>query len=556
MATRKWRLVVTHLSGDTALNEVEVEANNWMGALRAGRQQLSEDGGVPPGASCAVAPDGAVTILDPASRRRFLLTPDPGGSSASTPAQATPGASEATAPATRGTPPPASAGAPAKKKRFQTVAYVPDAERAQIDAAVQAARAASPAPAPVPAQEAAAQAPAPAPTPVAPAASPAVPAAGHGKKAKFQTVAFSGDEWKAQHQSHAAKVESAASGAGVAAGEPGLDATPAASDVPASQASSLQAAAAAQAPADAPQPVSQAPRARLSSRPLETVPLTLLLRRDEAPSPNNPLTYAERAYLLPENATVTQAEAALRFKLADIQRELADHARGQFINLAVFDHRWEDRPLRPPLVVIEWKDWKGDPWVDYPAAEVSRSAPPEAGGGHDDRLADVFEALTELHHKPNASAALEFAVQLLGHFIPAESSGACLYDINTDEMRFVAAAGTGAEARRGTAVSSSAGLLGEAAHGGDRTLAIQNIAAEPRYDAEVDGRPGLSARNQLLRPLIHEGHLVGILQLTNKRDGGGFTDGDVNVINYMAERLADFVYGVRMRRQSQRPPGP
>ena len=75
VTSKKWRLSVTPLSSTSPVHQLEVEAVNWMGALRAARRELGEDGGLPTGASCAVAPDGTVTILDSESRRKFLLTP-------------------------------------------------------------------------------------------------------------------------------------------------------------------------------------------------------------------------------------------------------------------------------------------------------------------------------------------------------------------------------------------------------------------------------------------------------------------------------------------------
>lgn len=76
MATKVWILVVSE-SGTPNERSVSVEAENWMAALRAGRARLGEEAALPQGASCAVAPDGSVTILDPGSRRRFLLRPMP-----------------------------------------------------------------------------------------------------------------------------------------------------------------------------------------------------------------------------------------------------------------------------------------------------------------------------------------------------------------------------------------------------------------------------------------------------------------------------------------------
>jgi hypothetical protein len=75
VTAKKWKLVVNALSGNTPLHQFEIEAPNWMGALRSARKELGEEGGLPSGASCAVTPDGVVTILDGEARRRFVLTP-------------------------------------------------------------------------------------------------------------------------------------------------------------------------------------------------------------------------------------------------------------------------------------------------------------------------------------------------------------------------------------------------------------------------------------------------------------------------------------------------
>ena len=48
VTTKKWRLIITPLSGNPPLHQLEVEASNWMGALRAARKEIGEDGGVPP----------------------------------------------------------------------------------------------------------------------------------------------------------------------------------------------------------------------------------------------------------------------------------------------------------------------------------------------------------------------------------------------------------------------------------------------------------------------------------------------------------------------------
>ena len=275
--------------------------------------------------------------------------------------------------------------------------------------------------------------------------------------------------------------------------------------------------------------------------------LELLFTRDEEPTTDNPLTYRERAYLIPKGMSVSEAEAGLRFALAELQKQLASITRGKLVNLAAFDHRWTDQPQRPPLVVLEWRDWRGEPAVDYPATE-------QRGGGMaarlnaepDDRLASVFEALHELAHLRTPAEALDFIVHLLETTVPAAAISACLYDINTDELRFVAATGPGAEALRGTALPVSQGLFGLAARTQQNALVIRDIAEAPNYDSRIDGRPGLRTENLLLRPVIHDGNLLGMLQLIN-RTTGTFSAPDVHLVNYTADRLAEFLRDARGR---------
>jgi hypothetical protein len=506
VTTKKWRLIVTPLSGSTPLHQLEVEASNWIGALRAARKELGEEGGIPPGASNSVESDGTVTILDSASRRRFLLTPTSGSlpPTSAPPVQQPIAASEAAAAvapvaAAPKTPEPAEApraeAAPAKKRKFQTVAYMPGMDvPALAPAAPPSTATATPSVDAAPVVEAAPEAP----SNVAP-------------QKKFDTVGFATDI-PVEH-----RVEAPAA----------VAETPAVKEVRARSATPMATAAADPAP------------------PLAA--LELLLTRNEEPTPQNPLTYRERAYLIAKGMSVTEAEAALRFTLAELKAEVSAAPRGKFVNLAAFDHRWTEQPERPPLIVLEWRDWRGEPLVDYPAAERSTSLmPTEADSDTDERIALVFESLHELAHLKNAAQALDFAVQLLGTAVPAVAMSACLYDINTDELRFVAVTGPGAELRQGKATPRSAGLFGVAGRVEHAAVVIPDARVHPQFNPASDGREGLEVESMMLRPIVDEGQLLGMLQLINRR-GGAFSAGDVHVVNYIGDRLGEFLRQVRVR---------
>jgi hypothetical protein len=415
---KKWRLRVTPLTGNTPLHQLEVEAANWMGALREGRKELGEEGGLPTGASCAVAPDGTVTILDSEARRKFLLVPSTASS------------------------------------------RVFDGPRMQ--------------------------------------SSP-----------KNQAVQRS-------------------------AGSAGATGTGAAAATPKKRGDTVG--------------YEQVSPGRRSSSAHMRRELDLVFQRNEEPTPDNPLTYRERAYSIPPGMSVSEAEAKLRFALADLQEQLKATERGRFINLAAFDHRWVEQPERPPLVVLEWRDWRGEPIVDYPAAEQhaqiegAERVPAEP----DERLASVFEALHELPHKQTPHEAMELGLEVLGSTVACAAMSGCLYDINTDEMRFVAATGPGADKTRGSALALNQGIFSRAARDEHGTLMVHTMSDAPDYDPGRDGRDGLETENLLFRPVAHEGRLLGMLQLINRKSGF-FSAADAHLVSYIADRLAEFLHQHRTR---------
>jgi hypothetical protein len=499
---KKWKLVVNPLSGSTTLHQFEVEAANWMGALRSARKQLGEDGGLPNGASCAVTPDGVVTILDPNSRRRFVLSPIARG------------AEPLKAPAADPKLLPDADQRGVKPAKFRTIAYAPS----------------HPVVPPTPAKPATVSAAA------APPPSAAKLMAARNARAASQSI-------PAPAPAGARPAGARPPSANVP--QPSSEHSPPKPAVNA-QVSARQVDATDQKSALAPTTSSDVLAASSTSGARTKMNLELMLSRDVEPGPENPLTYRERAYLMPKGMSVSEAEAALRFQLAEMQQQFATAPKGKFINLAAFDHNWIDRPSRPPLVSLEWRDWRGEPAVDYPAAAAS--VPPSPAEG-DERLAAVFEALHELAHLRTAAEGLDFSIKLLSQVVPCEALSGCLYDINTDELRLVAVHGISSDSAQGKAISRSSALFGKAAQLEHAALVIPDLRVEQAYEPMRDGRLGMNATNMLLRPLTHEGRLLGMLQLIN-RTTGGFSTSDVHLVNYLAERLAEFLREARARIRS------
>ncbi len=454
MNTQRWRLVISVQNSPESLHQLEVNADNWITALRLGREQLGEQGGLPPGATCDVAQQGKVTIFDPNEQRTYLLESLDSATAAL--AANAPSSKQPSAPPQAPTP------------RRETVAYS---------------------------------------TPIAP--STRIPQHTVGYVAK---------------------------------------------------------------------PASLTPPRQPSRRPDKIVDRqhgwTLLTQRDADPTSDTPLLYRERSYVVDSGTDINTVEQLLKNAFEMLRAGLATKARGKYLNLAVFDHHWNERPERPPLVTLQWKDWLSEPALSLvapspstsmpqttpssPAPEPSvksRSKPPPSPfrsgspttSEHDLRLAGVFEDMQDLQLLKTPAEGLHFAAQILKKNIPCDAIGAYLYDINANKFRLVAAEGEQAERHTGEAITSDTGLFQLVSIHQEEPYAFDNVTQDPRYVVTSDGLLQPNPQTMLLMPLTYDHISLGALQLVNRNDAPTFDVHDKNILAYVAKQLAHFVHSARIR---------
>ena len=699
MSQKRWKLVVSELGQTTALHEVMVEAGDWMTALTRARAQIGERGGVPPGASCQIGPDGTANITDGVARRRYLVAPT----------------QESKAPPAA-VPAPAAVSAPlGKKQKNQTMAYMPSQiaapsasvpvgatpgnppgnaspahaaslhstvsySTAEVRAAAQSISVGTPA-APIASAPAPSMRPASVPPPAAvmPAAAKAA-----DKKLSKQTMAYlPHDAVKALQQAVGNGAPASVPAPAAPVSVPAPAAVPAAVSAPAAvpaPAASERAPAplAAAAPVAAPVAAHEPPADTVRTpAPSFNDGLEVLHVRDAESSKESPLIYRERHYLLPNGASIDDAEMMLRRRFAALREELSSRPKGKLVKMALFDHRWSGQPTQPPLLALQWKDWRGEPEITTPTRVSLPSAPPAqmsivpaaaspsmaptvapipaapipaaplavapakptpsqpppmahastpsimidpslsqppapprpepvasividpsisqppaapaaaavvaavvapppvvppvtmpaqpaaaplaatgsskrsrkatpGAGLADDRLADAFEGLQDLFFLTSAFEGVEFTMRLIKDLIPCEASSIALYDINSNELRFVTTTGTGSEERKGDAIPITAGLIGASLTNWSQSLAVSDVAGDARFDPGIDGRVGLDLNNMLLMPVAAQGRLLALVQLMNRTSDLDFSKSDANLIAYIANRLGEFLIQTKM----------
>jgi hypothetical protein len=541
---------------------------------------------VPPPSALGIAPAAAAPAAEPAKKKKVskqtvAYLPTPAATDASPPAIAVaPSAPEPIPPAAAPAPisPTAAPASEKKKVSKQTVAYIPGAEQPAIGGWMAT-------PPPSHAAELAAMASEPAtdpqaqPLPVREAAIAPVVIAPHDPPQPAPSTQPEPQSFTPQ-QPAPAQPSFATQPAQPFATQP---AQPFATQHPAQPSFAPQPPASAQrafAPLAQPvapsTPPSQPPQVVLAPPSAASVAdgADVLYARDGEPTPENPLAYRERTFVVAAGTSADAAEAILRHRFALLRDELASRPKGKLVNMAVFDHRWEGRPLRPPLATLQWKDWRGDPEVARPPQPVSAPppSPPHAvlpvapiaapaaqraprqrlsTPGPDERLSAAFEQLQDLFFLATPLDGATFVLELLAELVPHEAGSVCLYDINSDELRFVALRGPGADERRGEAIPMGLGLLGAVARDFARPLLIEEVGQDPRFDPGVDGRVGLDPRTMAVFPIVHQGRLQAVLQLVNRVGQAQFGKSDANLLSYVGEKLGEFLHQSRLGAQER-----
>jgi phosphoserine phosphatase RsbU/P len=118
---------------------------------------------------------------------------------------------------------------------------------------------------------------------------------------------------------------------------------------------------------------------------------------------------------------------------------------------------------------------------------------------------------------------LQLVIDRSMELLDAERASVFLYEEKTNELVSIVAAGSG-EIR----FPANRGLAGSAAQS-KTTINVSDAYNDDRFDSSTDHKSGYHTRNILSVPLSdHQGGLVGVLQVLNKR-GGAFSDSDVNL---------------------------
>jgi len=108
--------------------------------------------------------------------------------------------------------------------------------------------------------------------------------------------------------------------------------------------------------------------------------IEVLFKREQDPDARSPLSYREYMYFFAAASDEAIAKAMLLGQFALVKASLEHSRPGKLINLAMFDVAFTGKPPVLPVVTLTWKDWKGEPIVDFPRKAASMPPAPADHG--------------------------------------------------------------------------------------------------------------------------------------------------------------------------------
>ena len=138
----------------------------------------------------------------------------------------------------------------------------------------------------------------------------------------------------------------------------------------------------------------------------------------------------------------------------------------------------------------------------------------------------------------------------------SESCSLALYEEATNELSFCIARGGDEERdfeRELTKIRMpmGKGILGCCAEKRE-TVNIKDAYRDPRFDKEADTKTGFRTRSILAIPMVRRGNLVGVVEAVNKKDEGGFTEHDEQVLTVLAAQAALVIENARLYEENIR----
>lgn len=119
----------------------------------------------------------------------------------------------------------------------------------------------------------------------------------------------------------------------------------------------------------------------------------------------------------------------------------------------------------------------------------------------------------------------------------AEASSVLMLNNRCGTFRFLAACGCKADALIGEEFDAALGIAGKVAETG-KPLLLNDVRSDNSFFEGIDSKIDFTTRSMICAPMMHQGELIGVIEVLNSRDEGEFCELDVKLVEVFANLAA------------------
>jgi putative nucleotidyltransferase with HDIG domain len=153
----------------------------------------------------------------------------------------------------------------------------------------------------------------------------------------------------------------------------------------------------------------------------------------------------------------------------------------------------------------------------------------------------IDQHLLQLINRVNSSldveTVLSCAMATAEEALQAEASAIFEVDVDKGDLFFRLARGEKADQVKPLRLNLGEGVAGWVAQTGQAVI-VPQAEADPRFNPRLDAQSGFHTRSLLSMPLKHQGRLLGVIQVLNKRPPQEFDQEDMELLALMAQPIA------------------
>ncbi|MFH1951232.1 MAG: ATP-binding protein [Pseudomonadota bacterium] len=165
-----------------------------------------------------------------------------------------------------------------------------------------------------------------------------------------------------------------------------------------------------------------------------------------------------------------------------------------------------------------------------------------------------IEMLVQLSSVINSSLdiveVLNNAMRFVEELIDAEGSSIFEVDDTTNELFFRVLRGEAVHKAKEIRMKFGEGVVGWVAVSGEPVI-ISDTEKDARFSSKVDSITGLRTKSIIALPIKNKGHLIGVLELINKRGSTTFSGDDLEVLTIVANQIGIAIANAKLYERLQ-----